>query len=139
MMLEMIMGIGIVCFLLLYFISQLDKEHILFKVFVAFVFMSLLLLIPKTIVDNNDYCEIVLNKSLESYYYDSNNLTQALNTTNTYSYECFSNSKTTDTIFFNSIVLVYRIFIIYIFVYWTYIVILKKKFIKWGILKGRNG
>lgn len=104
-----ILGIAAVCFLLIYFAFKLDNTHYLLSILCIFCAMSLMLLIPKTMVDENDYCELSLN-------------TTTLNaTTNVTSYGyanvCVINSKQTASIFYQGFMWFWRIFAVYVFVY----------------------
>ena len=114
----MIIGIGIASFLLLYFAFNLDKEHYLLKLLAAFFFLSILILIPKSLIDDKNFCEIVVSNTT---YFNTTNST-------TYEYErfCETNPKTTTRIFYNSLLWFYRIFMIYVFIYFTYVVFFKR-------------
>lgn len=137
----MILGVGGVCFLILYLINILqEKKHELLKLFLLFMFATLLMLIPKVLSDNSDYCEIVLNETQEIYIYGNNytgyhwdydiltgggkvitdvNLFHK-NITNTYDWYCHPNNKVTTSIFFNAVVWFLRIFWVYVFCYMVY-------------------
>jgi uncharacterized protein with PQ loop repeat len=113
------LNIGIVAFLLLsfiYFTSLINiggenkNEHVFLRLFLVFVFMSLLLLIANGTRSNKNYCDFVVN-----------NQTVANATTSyTYRYECIENTANTANTFYWAILWLNRIFWGYIFVYATY-------------------
>lgn len=61
MTLSLVVGIGIVCFLLLYFAFNLDSKHNLLKFILIFFSLGLLILIPKGTIDESNHCEVVLD------------------------------------------------------------------------------
>jgi|TARA_Y100000296_G_C4955342_1_gene148252 hypothetical protein len=110
--LELIIGLGITSFLLLYFIFHLDEEHVLLRLLTIFFFLSILLLIPKALGDDSDFCEIVVSNTTDL---------NAINSTS-YKYErfCSDNPKTTTSIFHKIIIWFIRIFSFYVLVYLIY-------------------
>ena len=126
MSLELIIGIGITAFLLLYFSSQWDnKEHFLLKLLIGFLFLGLLILIPKVAIDNPDTCEIVINQtainsSIVNYSVESH----------TYMQYCVTNTKNTHTIWYKVMMWFLRLFALYIFFYFFYVFYIKSKLIK---------
>lgn len=67
-----VLGVGTVCFLILYFSNMLSDKHEHLKRYIALVFVITLLLIPKVLMDDSAYCEIVLNSTYETYVYGNN-------------------------------------------------------------------
>ena len=65
MTLELIIGLGIAIALLLILVFKLPEQHFIFKLFMMFIVISLLLLIPKVAIDmgNASNCEWVLNST----------------------------------------------------------------------------
>ena len=142
-MIGIILGLGIVAFLILFLASILDKEHFFLKYFlVVFVFL-LLFLIPKVVIDNDQYCEIVINESEEvfkygdnytGYHWDYDSAPKPnsdfsvfhINTYNTYERVCFTTTNTTGSSFFKIVSWLWKIFIAYISVYIFYYWIVKK-------------
>jgi len=135
--LSLIIGIGIVCFLLLYFVFNIKEEHFLLQILGVFFFIFLLFLIPKAMLDFNNNCQLVLNYTKEIYQY-GNNFTGYhwdysyetvapqiensaylfhKNTTNYYTWHCEENPKQTSKIFYNIVVWFARLFVLYVFLY----------------------
>lgn len=146
MTLEIIVGIGITAFLLVYFGFQWDKEHFLLKLLISFLFVGLLILMPKAIIDNPDTCEIeLINKTICSHCCNSTfdnqtNITTCLEngTIERYSYDqvCITNAKNTHIIWYNILIWFLRLFVLYILLYFLYVFWLKSKLIKF-IGKGK--
>lgn len=114
----LVVGVGIVSFLLAYFTIHLDKEHFLLKLLTAFFFLTLLVLIPKGLIDENDYCDVVVSNTT---YYNATNTT-------TYEYErfCDTNTKKTASIFHAAVVWFNRLFATYVFLYLIYVIFLQR-------------
>lgn len=111
--LALIVGIGIVCFILLYFAFNLEKQHIVLKLLLILTSMSLLILVPKAGLDYKDNCDIVVeNSTLNS----TNNMT-----TYDYIYFCNTNDNSTQSSFYKVFLWFIRAFILYLAVYfvWT--------------------
>lgn len=87
-----ILGIALFCFIILYTILSLDKVHVYLKIFTVLFILLIAGLIPKMIIDQEDYCEIVQVNS-----------TVTGNTTN-YGYDrvCIQNNQRTASLFFRS-------------------------------------
>lgn len=133
--LALIIGIGIICFLLLYLSFNLDKSHTLLKILLFFLFLGALNLIPKAIIDNYDTCELVLNETQTSYIYGKNYTsyhwdysspttppytTVSLfheNTTYTYSEVCITNTKETGNMLLRLSLFIWYICISYMLLY----------------------
>jgi FtsH-binding integral membrane protein len=97
--------------LLLLFVKTLKKnEHQLLKLFLLFAFISVLLLVPKFLVDNNDYCTTQINQTITT-----DNVT-----TYDYGQFCITNTKETSNILFKSVTWIIRIIWVYVFVYLSY-------------------
>lgn len=141
-----IIGICIVAFGILYFTFLWDKkEHLILRLLGSFFFVGLLILVPKTALDNSENCEFVLTKQRESYIYGDNfsgyhwdyinppNLNPSddiflfhRNVTNTYDYVCVESEYNTPFIFYEVVVWFVRIFITYVFVYLFWVFWFKK-------------
>jgi len=130
---ELIVGIGIVLFLLIYFAFAWDKkEHYLLQLLAAFFFIGLLILIPKSLIDDQDNCEIVIaNETVVGNSTD-------YNTTYEYKEFCITEDKATASIFFISISWFMRIFYTYIFLYFVYVIYLKKLIKKYKMKRGKD-
>jgi len=125
MQLELLVGILGVAFLLVYFAFKWDtEEHYLFQLLISFFFFSLLLLVPKAIVDNPNNCELVVNNQTVV-----NNVTSF-----TYRNECVTTTNMTHTIFYKTVLWLYRLFALYIFLYFNYVLWLKNKLINWNFI-----
>lgn len=124
-----IIGIGIACALVLYFAFQWDKkEHFLLQLLASFFFVSLLLLIPKAALDNQNNCNIVIA-----------NETISFNTTSyDYKYFCEENISNTETTFFKIIVYFQRIFYGYIILYFMYVAFIRQKIIDYKIFRKKK-
>ena len=127
-MIDQIIALGIVAFLILFFVFQWDRrEHFLLQLIGSFFFIYLILLIPKVMIDNQDTCEIVMaNETL------TGNIT-------TYEYQnfCITNTENTPTLFYKIILWFIRLFISYLVLYFNYTLWLKSKLLDFGILKGK--
>jgi len=110
--LSLIAGIGIVCFLLLYFAFNLKEEHFLMQLLTLFFFVFLMFLIPKAALDYNDNCGMVINQTTRSFI-DANNFTDI----NSYTYYCEPNTKTTAVTFYKIITWFVRMFALYVLIY----------------------
>lgn len=111
-MIELIIGLGIAIFLLSYFAINLPDEHILLKLLMYSVILALLILIPKTIMDTNEFqvCDNVINSTLTDGNLTSYSYAQVC-------YTEFINNSKTNTIFFKAIVWFNWVFWIYMFIY----------------------
>lgn len=110
-----IVGIGLVGLLLMYFANSLKEEHKLLKLFIHLMVITFLILVPKVMIDNNDYCEILANETI----------TQDNVTTFDYTRVCFNNPNSTTTAFFKGMNWILISFALYIFIYLTYIIFTK--------------
>ena len=110
--LSLIIGIGVVCFLLLYFAFNLKEQHFLLQLLALFFFIFLMFLIPKAALDYNDNCGMVINQTSRSFI-DANNFTD----TNTYMYYCEPNNKTTALIFYKTVTWFVSMFALYVLIY----------------------
>ncbi len=105
---DLLVGAGIVTGLLWYFAFQIkNNDDFPLKLMLLIVGMSVLVLVPKTALDNQDHCEIVkanqtaVNGTITSYEY---------------SRVCFADTKTTDTSLFTTMIWLWRSFLLYIFI-----------------------
>lgn len=126
MTLSLIIAISVTSFLLLHFVYKWDKEdHIFLHVLGSFFFIFMLLLVPKAALDHQNDCEIVVA-----------NETVVGNTT-TYGHAefCVTNPNKTETIFYKLYMGFVYVFVAYMFVYLSYVLLIKKMLEKWGIVK----
>lgn len=128
MTLDMILGLGIVAFLLIYFAFQWNtEEHFIFQLMTSFFVLSIILLIPTIALQEKDTCSIeVLNQTV------TGNITVF-----NYDNVCITNSHTTFLTFYKIITWFYRLFIAYIFVYFNWALWFKKR-IFMNSTKGRQ-
>lgn len=104
-----ILGVGVFSALIFFFSFQIEKEkHYLLRLFLVFVAMAVLILIPKSLIDEQYTCESVVANS-----------TDVNATVTTYEYEsfCYTRTEETPTTFYNIVLWFYRIFIGYVIVY----------------------
>lgn len=127
--LELIIGIGICAFLLLYFAFQWDKkEHYLLQLLTAFFFIFILLLIPKAAIDEKDTCQIVV----------ANETIMGNTTSYDYTNYCIENVRTTSATFYKAIMWFIRVFLVYLFMYFNYVAWLKSKLVDFKFIKKRK-
>lgn len=110
-----IIGIFAICFLLLYVIFGLDPEHFLLKLLLFFVFLVCLPLIPKVLIAETNYCEMLLNNTVEN--------TSVVNTTTTtyqYTRHCHTNTDQTYNTLLGVTLWVWRFCILYMLLYLTW-------------------
>jgi len=107
--LALVVGIGLVSFLMFYFAGQLEKEHGVLKFLTIMFALTLLLIVPSSVV-NEKQCD---------YYLFNSTLTD--NTT-AYEYEqlCVTSDSSTQTTFFKIVMWFYRLFMLYIILYLGY-------------------
>lgn len=130
MSLELIIGLGIVSFCLLYLASQLDKDHTLLRLLLVFAVFSLFVLIPKAIIDSPAECAFITVNETQTT--DDGN-----NTITAYEYEevCSEVTTTTHHTFYNAVLWLWRLWPIYILVYFVYVIWLKTILKGMGIVK----
>ena len=122
MALELIIGIGICAFLVVYFAFAWDrKEHYLLQLLASFFFIFLLILIPKVAIDSKDTCEIVI----------ANETTIGNTTSYEHDYFCETNARTTTTTFYKVVMWFMRLFLAYLFLYFNYVFWIKSKIVKY--------
>jgi len=130
MAIELIIGIGICAFLLLFFAFKWDKqEHVILHLLTSFFFLILLFLIPTVIISDPADCEIVvMNETI-------------LGNVTTFSYGsyCATVTSNTHTIFYKVILWFLKLFCTYIFVYLCWHFFIKKKLLDWKFLKKKPG
>lgn len=106
MSLSVVVGVGLVCFLMVYLMNSLDNEkHWVMKLLILFFVVSTMLLIPKASYDSTRQCDLVLA-----------NVTTAPATVETYAYrtECYTTTlQTTTTSFLQTTQLMYYLIIGY--------------------------
>jgi|25BtaG_2_1085352.scaffolds.fasta_scaffold10913_2 hypothetical protein len=132
MTLELVAGIVGVAFLIVYFTFSWDREeHWLLQLIASFFFIFLLILVPKAIIDNQDSCEIVVLN--ESTYLNQ--------TAYTYGEHCETETSQTAATFHKHVMRFIYMFILYLFLYFTYTVWFNKiikKFQDWKDTKKRK-
>lgn len=103
-----VVGVGIFLAYLLYITFNLSNEHIYLKYLLLFVFLGLVLLIPKSLMDNSDYCEMRVNS------------TDIIGNTTNYDYGlyCFETTNNNGYIFFSQVMGIVSIIGMYFLVYW---------------------
>ena len=108
MMISLLIGVGIISFLLLYLAFNLDKEHVYLKLLIIFVVVFMLILIPKQTLDFKDSCEAVV---------DNKTIT---NETITYEYKefCIANPNNTTDVFYKIYLWFVGLFGIYVLIYY---------------------
>lgn len=89
---SMVLGIALFCFILLYIVFNLDKAHVYLKILTVIFIIIVVGLIPKSIIDQEDHCELV----------PVNSTTDLNTTTYGYDYVCMQNEKGTAALFFKS-------------------------------------
>lgn len=107
-----IIGIAAVCFLLVYTLFALDPEHFLLKLLLLLLVLVCLPLIPKALIDNADYCEVVLNATTENT--STPNITT---TTHQYTRYCVTNTTQTYNILYRFTTWVWRLTIAYMLLF----------------------
>lgn len=123
--------------LLIAFVRALkENKYDLLKLMIFFVFFTVLLLVPKALVDNNDYCETMLNETVEVYNYDAYNYTQNITTSHSYDRVCFTNTKNTSDLFFKITMWLFRVLWFAVFMYLLHYIYLKT--VEW-VAKKRKG
>ena len=113
MALELILGLGIVAFLFLFFAFKLDEDHFLLKLLLIFFFIGIILLIPNASV--NDSCQLlVANSTTGSGLHENVTFTE-------YKEICSPDiATTTETNFLRLVLWFFRIFVTYFSIYLFY-------------------
>jgi hypothetical protein len=107
--LSLIIGLGILAFLFLYFAFNLDRDHFLLKLFLIFFFCATIMLIPNASI--NDSCSTVL----------ANETTVGNTTLKAYTEFCTPGESTsTETNFLRIVLWWFRIFVMYFSLYLFY-------------------
>lgn len=139
-----------VAFLILYFIRDLQTEHIALRLFGIFMFLALITIAGKAAIDPN--CHLVLNNTQEIFIYGNNytgyhweyddsppppgiNETNLFHRNTTYYYHtaCEERPNNTDVIFYKTLLIFDYIVIAYIFIYFL------RKVLEWkGIIKPKK-
>lgn len=113
--LELVAGVGILCFLVLFIAFNLDEEHYLLKLLCVFFFLGLMLLIPKATIDYSNHCDFV----------QLNSTVTGNTTAYSYDYLCTNSTTTTPQTFYQSTTWILRIFLLYFAAYIIYFVFQK--------------
>lgn len=117
--LSLIVAIGIICFLLLYFAFSLnedanrDKGFAILKLILILFAVFMMVLIPKTTLDYKDNCDFVVTNQSEV----------ANHTYFSYNYTCQTNAYDTPISFYKYVINFIRVFGIFIAVWFTYYVL----------------
>lgn len=113
MSLELIVGVGIVSFLLLYMCKDLGTEHFAFRLIAYCLVAIMFLLIAKAGIDADTTCENLINTSVE-------NTTSGI-TTHSYSTMCYENTTASTSktfhILMNAFIVVFFGYVIFFFAY----------------------
>jgi len=111
----LVIGLGIIAYLFLYFAFQLDQEHFLLKILLVFFAISTMILIPKASISDN--CNVIVDNTTETVV---GNVTTI---ENDYTTICSDNITQTQRSFLLIPMWFFRIFITYfslmIFWHWT--------------------
>ena len=121
----LILGLGIVSFLLLYLAFQcLDQEHIFLRLIITFFVIYLLFMVSRATEGNTTQCQPILNQTQTTTTYSYINASQinttTTNETNTYGTYCIDDGTSTGSLFYMLMTWFIRIFAVYILVYYIY-------------------
>lgn len=137
--LALVVGIGLVSFLMFYFAGQLEKEHGVLKFLTIMFALTLLIIVPSAVV-NEEQCDYYLIQMNSTYQY-GNNFTgyhwdydtgttpdgpqtdaYLFHKWDDYYYEelCVTSDNSTNTTFFKIVMWFYRLFMLYIILYLGY-------------------
>lgn len=120
---SLILGVGIAAYILVYLAFKLDDQHSGLKLLNVGFAIILLVLIAKTTLDYDDNCDfVVANETV------TGNLTQY-----DYDYLCDTNDNTTSLTFYETMVWYVRIFMLYIFLFMSYMML--RRYTKFGKMK----
>ena len=113
MALELILGLGIVAFLFLFFAFQLNEDHFLLKLLLIFFFLGMIMLIPNASI--NDSCHLLeANSTTGSGLQENVTFTE-------YKEVCSPGlATTTETNFLRLVIWFFRIFVMYFSIYLFY-------------------
>jgi len=134
--LALVVGVGLVSFLMFFFAGQLEEQHGILKFLTIMFALALLLIVPSAVVNNED-CGFYLNYTADIYRYGNNysgyhwdyaSPSPSVNdislfhknTTYTYTELCTTDDSSTTTTFFKIVMWFYRLFIAYIILYLGY-------------------
>lgn len=127
--LALIIAIGIAAGLILFFVFKWDtEEHFLLQLLAGFVFVFLLVILAKAAVDSQNTCDLVV---------DTETLVGNV-TSYTYAYECVENPNQTAVTFYKLMSRFAIGYCIYIFLYFLYVLWLKKILEDWKIIPGKK-
>lgn len=116
MLIAQVLGIGITSLAILYFsFLWSSKEHAFLRYFGSFVFVSMLFLIPASVMEHDNYCDFVVNRTEKV-----NNVTSY-----DYQYKCSEEESNTAFTFFRAYIYFSVFFIVYVFLYIIYLFFLK--------------
>lgn len=116
MLIAQVLGIGITSFLILYFCFLWNpKEHAFLRYMGSFVFVAMLFLIPASVMEHDNYCDFVTNRTEQT-----NNVT-----TYNYEYKCSEKESDTAFTFFRGYIYFSMFFVVYVFLYIIYLFFLK--------------
>ena len=123
---ELIIGLGIVAFLLLFFvyiIRDID-EHFALRLLALFFFLLVMLLIPKVAIDTNSNCDWLTINTTQ--------LIEGNTTTTLYGSDYVCEDKTTNTpnIFYKIVIGFIGIFYLYIVLYFIWKWMASKRLVK---------
>lgn len=113
----MVLGIGLTAIAILYFGFLWDKkEHVFLRLIVSFVFVSMLFFIPSSMIENQKYCDFVVNSTI----------TDGSETQYTYDYKCNEKESHTAFSFFRAYIYWSIFFVMYFLGYLIYLFFIKK-------------
>jgi len=110
-----VIGIVGISFLLLYIVFSLDPEHFLLKLLLILFFLVAIGLIPKALIDEQDYCD----------YVKANQTVAGNVTTYQYARVCTTNSTNTYDILIEMTTWLWRLVFTYMLIYLTWYYLMK--------------
>lgn len=122
MSLELILGLTLGGFSLIYFSASLEKDHFALRLLMIFFFLYLFTLIPKAALDNETTCAMMVNQTVVS-----GNMTNY-----TYSPQCVTVNSSAAETFFRLAQWLLRIVSIYLFGYLIYEILRRLDYIPRG-------
>lgn len=115
-----IIGILGVIGVLFLFANQLDKEYAVLRLIVILFGVTILLLVPKAMIDAQTVCETIVTNS-----------TEVSSTVTAYEYEefCYQRPETTPSTFWKVLGTFYAVFLTYIMLYlmWVVVIAIRKR------------
>lgn len=117
---SLIIGVGIIAFILAYMAFQLDQQHWPLKILLIFFTVYMLLLIPKTILDYPPNCSTVItNQTINEYQMDSDYKINVIQ--NTYGQYC-GEEKNAPAVLLKNVLRIQYVMLIYLTIFSVYFV-----------------